>query len=494
MKKVLIINKSGFVGSGVHKSLSSSYVVGGISESGEGPNTIGLNIEDKYAVNNFFRNQSFDIMVYCPEQIYWDDPAEGNEAAIERKVTQTRNIVNVANKKDSKFIYISSKHVYGGNDPPYKVDSKRSPVNHRGKACLQSEYIVQEKLENYSIIRPGKVYGFTESHGFDNFTRRVIDLDGSKVIQFDDEVVEYPTLIHDLVDLVRKIISHDLSNNYNISSKRGLTNYEWANLICEVYGIDTDAIAPEHSMERSNRPYNVEFDLDSITDLGLSMKSVKEGLEVQRMQNFCTFRPIYIQDLADTFGGDSSSSIRQKLGATLTERDSVDPDMVVPIPMSGVYPASGYANSSNTPLKFALSKQNLRHRTLYDTDIDRGAVLDDKMRVIPEMITDKSVVIVDEALLSGTTVKSVVPKFRNAKEVHLRISSPPVVRPCPAGIHPDGVDPMVRKLDDLDDPDLSTIEDRIASELDITSVRYVPTEVYSDIVRKPEESCTHCFV
>jgi amidophosphoribosyltransferase len=253
-------------------------------------------------------------------------------------------------------------------------------------------------------------------------------------------------------------------------------------------------ITPELPIERSNHHYIVEFDLDSITFLGLSMKSVKEGLEVQRMQNFCTFRPIYIQDLADTFGGDSSSSIRQKLGATLAERDSVDPDMVVPIPMSGVYPASGYANNSNTPLKFALSKQNLRHRTLYDTDIDRGAILDDKMRVIPEMITDKSVVIVDEALLSGTTVKSVVPKFRNAKEVHLRISSPPVVRPCPTGIHPDGIDPMVTKLDGLDDPDLSTIEDRIASELDITSVRYVPTEVYSDIVRKPEDSCTHRFV
>jgi dTDP-4-dehydrorhamnose reductase/adenine/guanine phosphoribosyltransferase-like PRPP-binding protein len=494
MKKVLIINKSGFVGSDVHKALSTTYVVGGISESGKGQNTRALDIEDKYAVNNFFRNQSFDVMIYCPELTHWNNSADKNEMALERKVSQTRNIVNAAKQKNSKFIYISSKDVYGGDDPPYRADSERSPVNYRGKVCLQSEYIVQEKLENYCIIRPGKLYGFTESHGYDNFTQQVIDIDRSKEVQFDNKVVEYPTLVDDLVNLVRKIIDHDLTSNYNISSKRGVTNYEWAKLVCEVYGISSDTIGPECSVDRSNRPYNVEFDLDSINDLGLSVRSVEEGIEVQRMQNFCAFRPIYIQDLTDSFGSDTSSAIRQRLGATLAERDDVDADAVVPIPQSGIYPASGYANSSNIPLRFALSKHNLRHRTLYDTGIERSSIIDDAMSVIPEMIADKSVIVVDEALLSGTTVRSVVPKLRDAREIHLRISSPPIVNHCPAGIHPEGTDLMIRELEDLKNTDLSIIEDRLARELDITSVRYIPTDVYTNIVRKPEGSCTHCFI
>jgi dTDP-4-dehydrorhamnose reductase/adenine/guanine phosphoribosyltransferase-like PRPP-binding protein len=494
MKKVLIINKSGFIGSGIHEALSATYVVGGVSESGEGQNTRALDVEDKHAVNNFFRNQSFDIVVYCPERIHWEDAADRSEAALERKVTHTRNIVNAVKEKHSKFIYVSSKEVYGGDDPPYTTDSERSPVNHRGKACLQSECVVQEKLKNYCIIRPGNVYGFTESHGYDRFTQCVLDIDESTDAAFDDEVVEYPTLIDDLVDLVRKIIDHDLTSNYNISSKRGVTNYEWTKLVREIHGMDTNTIVPRRSTERTSRPYNVEFDLDSITNLGLSMRSVKEGLEVQRMQNLCTFRPIYIQDLTDSFGDASSSAIRQRLGATHAERDNVDADAVVPIPQSGIYPASGYANGATLPLKFALSKQNLRHRTLYDTGIERGSIMDDAMRAIPEMIADKSIVVVDEALLSGTTVRSVIPKLRDASEIHLRISSPPVVRHCPAGIHPESTNLMIEDLDGLDDADLSAIEDRLADELEITSVRFVPTDVYNEIVRKPDGSCTHCFV
>lgn len=492
MKKVLILNKNGFIGSAIHEGLSSTYVVGGVSESGKGQNTQQLDISDKYAVNNFFQSQSFDVIVYCPEIERWETDRKNNEENIEQTVEQTKNIIDIIKNRNTKFIYISTKDVYGGNDPPYKTDSARSPVNHRGKAYLQSEYTIQKHLTNYCIIRPGKVYGFVNDHSYDPFTQRVLSIIQSNRQTFDDEVIEYPTFIDDLMDLVRKVIDHDLTNNYNISSRHGVTNYEWAKLICEIHNINDNSITPMESTQQITRPYNVKFNLDAITDLGLSVEPITKGIEIAHMQSRCTFRPVYIQNLGDRFGNNSVSSIRNELGTILAERDNIDADVVVPIPQSGVYPASGYANTSSLPLKFALSKQNLRHRTLYDSSVNRGELIEDGMQAISELVEGKIVVLVDEALLSGTTVKSVVPKLDVASEIHVRISSPPVVRPCPAGVYPDDTSPLIKKMG-LENEEKNTIEEKIAEEIDISSIKFIPTNAYREVMNKPEGECVYCF-
>ena len=493
MKKALIINKNQFIGTGIHKNLSSTYVIGGTSRSGEGKNTIAIDLTDKYAVNNLFTDQSFDIVVYTPQTRQQEECCKNGEGIIDKEIARTNNVIDAIQGQNIKFIFISSREVYGGDNPPYRTDSERVPVSHCGKAFLESEYAIQKNLVDYCIIRPGKVYGFTEDHGFDNFTQRVLDSSLSNKGNFDNNRVEYPTLVDDLIDLVRKIIDHDLTNNYNISSRLGVTNYEWAKIICEVHDLNQNMIEVSQLSNKDNYPHDVRYNLDSITDLGLSVKSVKEGTKIAKIKNFCTFRPIYIQDIGDYFGDKSSSVIRHQLGTILAERDEIDGDVVVPIPESGVYPANGYASSSNVPLEFALSKQNLRHRTLYDSGVDRGKTIQNHMKVIPEIIADKKVILVDEALLSGTTVQSVLPKLDSASEVHLRFSSPPVVRSCPAGVYPNDTDLIAKRTMQLEDADLRTIENNLTDELDVNSVNFVPTKEYSSIINKPCGNCTACF-
>ncbi|MDX1467874.1 MAG: amidophosphoribosyltransferase [Acidimicrobiia bacterium] len=147
----------------------------------------------------------------------------------------------------------------------------------------------------------------------------------------------------------------------------------------------------------------------------------------------CLFEFVYFARPDSQMYGRSIHNARRQMGRTLSEEHPVDADVVVPVPESGIPAAQGFAVSSGIPYADGLVKNRYVGRTFIEptqTLRDQGIRL--KLNPIPENLDGKRVVLVDDSIVRGSTTRQLVSMVREAgaREVHLRISSPPYKWPC----------------------------------------------------------------
>jgi len=148
---------------------------------------------------------------------------------------------------------------------------------------------------------------------------------------------------------------------------------------------------------------------------------------------FCIFENIYFSRPDSHIFGTSCWEARQMLGRILAQETKVEADVVIPVPDSGVCAAIGFAREANIPFEMALIRNHYVGRTFIEPSQnirDFGVKL--KFNVVKESVKDKRVVVVDDSLVRGTTSRKIVKMLRQAgaKEIHMRLSSPPVTFPC----------------------------------------------------------------
>jgi amidophosphoribosyltransferase len=151
----------------------------------------------------------------------------------------------------------------------------------------------------------------------------------------------------------------------------------------------------------------------------------------------CIFEFIYFARPDSQMDGVGLQAARLRMGEQLAAEAPADADVVIGVPDSGTPAAQGYARASGIPYADALVKNRYVGRTFIEPDQglrDRGIKL--KFNPIPEAIRGRSVVVVDDSIVRGSTTRQIVQMLlgAGASEVHLRISSPPIVSPCYYGI------------------------------------------------------------
>jgi len=147
----------------------------------------------------------------------------------------------------------------------------------------------------------------------------------------------------------------------------------------------------------------------------------------------CIFEYIYFARLDSVIDGISVYDARLKGGMALADRYPVDADVVTGVPESGLTAAVGYAEKSGIPFKLAFSKNSYVGRTfIKPTQAERASAVHMKLQVIGSVVKDKKVVLIDDSIVRGTTIANLITMMRKAgaKEVHVRISSPPFLFPC----------------------------------------------------------------
>ena len=152
---------------------------------------------------------------------------------------------------------------------------------------------------------------------------------------------------------------------------------------------------------------------------------------------FCIFEYIYFARPDSVMEGRSVYDVRKNIGAELARESHVDADLVVPVPDSGVPAAIGYAQQSGVPFEFGLIRNHYVGRTFIEpTDQIRHLGVRLKHNANAAGLKDKRVVLVDDSIVRGITSLKIVEMVRNAgaKEVHMRISSPPTTHSCFYGI------------------------------------------------------------
>lgn len=151
----------------------------------------------------------------------------------------------------------------------------------------------------------------------------------------------------------------------------------------------------------------------------------------------CIFELVYFARPDSTVFGEQVYLCRKRMGWQLAFESAPDVDFVMPFPDSGVYPAVGFAQCAELPYEHAMIRNHYVGRTfIQPTQSMRNFSVRVKINPVREMIDGKRICIVDDSIVRGTTVLTRVKKLRElgAREVHIRISSPPVKYPCFYGI------------------------------------------------------------
>lgn len=152
---------------------------------------------------------------------------------------------------------------------------------------------------------------------------------------------------------------------------------------------------------------------------------------------FCIFEYVYLGRPDSVMLGRNLDMTRRRMGHLLSQEKPVMGDVVVPVPNTGIPAAIGYSEASRIPLSMGLIKNQYIQRTFIQPDQrmrDMGVRM--KLSAIPDLLAGRRVILVDDSIVRGTTTGHLVRMVREsgAREVHLRICSPPIGYPCYYGV------------------------------------------------------------
>ncbi len=203
--------------------------------------------------------------------------------------------------------------------------------------------------------------------------------------------------------------------------------------------------------------------------------------------SYCVFEHIYFSRPDSLVFGRTVNASRREMGKCLAREHPVEADVVVPVPDSGVSAAIGYSQESGIPLEFGLIRNHYVGRTFIEPKQSiRNFGVKVKLNPVREILQGKRIVLVDDSIVRGTTSRKIVQIVRaaGAKEIHIRITAPPILAPCYYGI------------------DIATRHELIASTKSVDEIRrfigceslgYLSLENMLKSVEDKGRYCSACF-
>ncbi len=151
----------------------------------------------------------------------------------------------------------------------------------------------------------------------------------------------------------------------------------------------------------------------------------------------CVFELVYFARPDSVIFGRSVTESRVEMGRWLAREAPAEADMVVPVPDSGVWAALGYSEESGLPFQFGLIRNHYVGRTfIQPAQQMRNFGVRVKLNPVRSIVEGKRIVLIDDSIVRGTTSRKIVQMLRDAgaREIHMRISCPPIIGPCYYGI------------------------------------------------------------
>ena len=152
---------------------------------------------------------------------------------------------------------------------------------------------------------------------------------------------------------------------------------------------------------------------------------------------YCVFEHIYFARPDSFLFGEHVYAVRKEMGRAMAQESPVDADLIVPVPDSGVVSAMGFAEESGIPFEMGLIRNHYVGRTFIEPQSQiRNFGVKLKLNAVKNLISGKRLAIIDDSIVRGTTCRKIVKMLleAGAKEVHLRISAPPILHSCFYGI------------------------------------------------------------
>jgi amidophosphoribosyltransferase len=225
---------------------------------------------------------------------------------------------------------------------------------------------------------------------------------------------------------------------------------------------------------------------------GEIVKLSREGVTSHRfafpISTPCVFEHVYFARPDSMVFGRSVAASRQGFGRRLAREHPAKADVVVPVPDSGMYAALGYAEESGIPFQLGLVRNHYVGRTFIEPkQAIRHFGVKVKLNPVREVVEGKRVVLVDDSIVRGTTSRKIVRMLREsgAREVHMRVSSPPTMNTCHYGIDTPTRGELIAANQSVEE---------IQRYIEADSIGYLSVEGMLAAFGRPQQAtCTACF-
>jgi amidophosphoribosyltransferase len=225
---------------------------------------------------------------------------------------------------------------------------------------------------------------------------------------------------------------------------------------------------------------------------GEIVKLSREGVSSHRfafpLSTPCVFEHVYFARPDSMVFGRSVAASRQGFGRRLAREHPAEADVVVPVPDSGMYAALGYAEESGIPFALGLVRNHYVGRTFIEPkQAIRHFGVKVKLNPVREIVEGKRVVLVDDSIVRGTTSRKIVRMLREAgaREVHVRVSSPPTMNSCHYGIDTPTRGELIAANQSVEE---------IQKYIQADSLGYLSVEGMLAAFGRPQQAtCTACF-
>ena len=187
---------------------------------------------------------------------------------------------------------------------------------------------------------------------------------------------------------------------------------------------------------------------------GLQSLLTNVSLERPNTKHTCIFEYVYFARPDSTIDGIPVQEARYKMGQELAHESAVEADVVIGVPDSGIGAALGYSKASGIPYVTGIIKNKYIGRTfIAPTQKERENMVFVKLNAIKSDLAGKRVIVIDDSIVRGTTSRRLVEILRRAgaKEVHFRVSSPPVKFPCHLGIDTPSKNELISSTHELEE-------------------------------------------
>lgn len=265
-----------------------------------------------------------------------------------------------------------------------------------------------------------------------------------------------------------------------------------------------------------NLDYQVVRDLGPGEIVQLTAGGMEVLQEPSRRKQVCSFLWVYYGFPSSDYEGINAEDVRERSGKALGEEDKTEADLVCGIPDSGVGMAVGYAEGHGIPYKRAVLKYTPTWPRSFTPGTQTRRSLVAKMKLIPNkaILEGRRVVFCDDSIVRGTQLRDNVRTFFDdgAREVHARISCPPLVYGCPyIGFTTSKSDlelitrriindfegnpnAKLKEYATTDSPEYTRMVDEIARRLGLTTLKFNKIETLVKAIGLPKcDLCTHCF-
>lgn len=207
-----------------------------------------------------------------------------------------------------------------------------------------------------------------------------------------------------------------------------------------------------------------------------------------KQKAYCMFEWVYFARPDSVIDGREVYAVRKKIGEILARECPADVDVIMPVPDSGRAHAIGFSIASGIPYEEGFMKNRFAERTFILPDQkEREMAVSMKMNPIKSTVEGKRLLIVDDSIVRGTTLKKLISMLREAgaKEVHVRVGSPPVISPCYYGVDMKSREQFIANKHTIDE---------IRQIIGADSLGYISISGLVEAIGKPKnELCLACI-